>query len=108
MSCITAKVTRASEPCDVKIDKTEGIGVVVMAAVSAITAAVTFVSSLIVKATHIDGGVNTEIALERGINVEVGIICTVKLSDEIEMWWCEGWTALWNNKLKILWRGESV
>lgn len=105
MSCITAKVTRASEPCDVKIDKTEGIGVVVMAAVSAITAAVTFVSSLIVKATSVPG-VNTEVALEERVNVEVGIICTVKLSDEIEMWWCEGWTALWNNKLKILWQGE--
>lgn len=106
MSCITAKVTRASEPCDVQVNKTEGIGVVVMAVISAVTAAVTFVSSLIVKATHIDGEMNTEVALERGINVEVGIICTVKLSDEIEMWWCEGWKALWNNSKKILWRTE--
>lgn len=106
MSCITTKVTRASEPCDIQVNKTEGIGVVVMAAVSAITAAVTFVSSLIIKATHIDGGVNTEVALEKRINVEVGIIYTVKLSEEIEMWWCEGWKALWNNNLKILWREE--
>ena len=45
MSCISAKVTRASEPCDVQVSKTEGIGVVVMAVISAVTAAVTFVSS---------------------------------------------------------------
>lgn len=105
MSCISAKVTRASEPCEVQVSKTEGIGVVVMAVISAVTAAVTFVSSLIVKAARIDE-VNTEVALERGINVEVGIICTVPISDELEMWWCEGWKALWNNSKKILWRTE--
>ena len=76
-----------------------------MAVISAVTAAVTFVSSLIVKATSIPG-VNTEVALEKRVNVEVGIICTVKLSDEREMWWCEGWKALWNNSKKILWRTE--
>lgn len=103
MSCISAKVTRASEPCDVQISKTEGIGVVVMAVISAVTAAVTFVSSLIVKITSVPG-VNTEVALEERVNVEIGIICTVKLSDELEMWWCDGWKALWNNNLKILWR----
>lgn len=108
MSCISAKVTRASEPCDVQVSKTEGIGVVVMAVISAVTAAVTLVSSLIVKATYVNSGLNTEVALEERVNVEVGIICTVKLSDEIEMWWCDGWKALWNNKLKILWRGEEV
>lgn len=105
MSCISAKVTTASEPCDVQVNKTEGIGVVVMAVISAITAAVTFVSSLIVKATSVPR-VNTEVALEERVNVEVGIICTVKLSDELEMWWCEGWKALWNNSKKILWRTE--
>ena len=106
MSCISAKVTRASEPCDVQVSKTEGIGVVVMAVISAVTAAVTFVSSLIVKATSVPGA-NTEVALEERVNVEVGIICTVKLSDELEMWWCDGWKALWNNNLKILWRKEE-
>jgi hypothetical protein len=105
MSCITAKVTRASEPCDVQVSKTEGIGVVVMAVISAVTAAVTFVSSLIVKATTVPR-INTEVALEERVNVEIGIICTVKLSDELEMWWCDGWKALWNNKLKILWQEE--
>lgn len=107
MSCISAKVTKASEPCDVQVSKTEGIEVVVMAVISAVTAAVTFVSSLIVKATTIPG-VNTEVALKERVNVEVGIICTVQLSDELEMWWCDGWKALWNNKLKILWQEESV
>ena len=106
MSCISAKVTRASESCDIQVSKTEGIGVVVMAVISAVTAAVTFVSSLIVKATSVPG-VNTEVALGERVNVEIGIICTVKLSDEIEMWWCDGWKALWNNNLKILWRGEE-
>jgi len=105
MSCISAKVTRASEPCDVQVSKTEGIGVVVTAVISAVTAAVTFVSSLIIKATSVPG-VNTEVALEEKVNVEIGIICTVKLSDELEMWWCEGWKALWNNSKKILWRTE--
>lgn len=105
MSCITAKVTRASEPCDVQVSKTEGIGVVVMAVISAVTAAVTFISTLVVKATSVPG-VSTEVALEERVNVEVGIICTVQLSEEIEMWWCEGWKALWNNSKKILWRTE--
>ena len=105
MSCISAKVTRASDPCDVQVSKTEGIGVVVMAVISAVTAAVTFASSLIVKATTIPG-VSTEVALEERVNVEVGIICTVKLSEELEMWWCDGWKALWNNSLKILWQTE--
>ena len=105
MSCITAKVTRASEPCDVQVSKTEGLGVVVMAVISAVTAAVTFVSSLIVKVTSVPG-VNTEVALEERVNVEVGIICTVQLSEELEMWWCDGWKALWNNSKKILWRTE--
>lgn len=105
MSCISAKVTRASEPCDVQVSKTEGIGVVVIAVISAVTAAVTFVSSLIVKATSVPE-VNTEVALEERVNVEVGIICTVQLSNELEMWWCDGWKALWNNSKKILWRTE--
>ena len=103
MSCIIAKVTRASEPCDVQVSKTEGIGVVVMAVISAVTAAVTFVSSLIVKATSIPG-VNAEVALEERVNVEVGIICTVQLSDELEMWWCDGWRILWNNRLNMIWQ----
>jgi len=105
MSCISAKVTRASEPCDVQVSKTEGIEVVVMAVISAVTAAVTFVSSLVVKATSVPE-VNTEVALEERVNVEVGIICTVQLSEELEMWWCDGWKALWNNSKKILWRTE--
>lgn len=77
-----------------------------MAAVSAVTAAVTFVSSLIVKATYENSGLTTKVALEERVNVEVGIICTVKLSNELEMWWCDGWKALWNNSKKILWRTE--
>lgn len=76
-----------------------------MAVISAVTAAVTFVSSLIVKAASVPG-VNTEVALEERVNVEVGIICTVQLSEELEMWWCDGWKALWNNSKKILWRTE--
>lgn len=106
MSCISAKVTRASEPCDVQVSKTEGIGVVVTAVISAVTAAVTLVSSLIVKATYLNSGLTTEAALEKRVNVEVGLICTVQLSEELEMWWCDGWQALWNNSKKILWRTE--
>ena len=92
MSCITAKVTRASEPCDVKVDKTEGIGVVVMAAVSAITAAVTFADSVIVRVIHHPSQTRVTVACtESRPTVNVGLVCTVAVADGLELWWTDTW-----------------
>lgn len=46
--------------------------------------------------------------MKRQPTVNVGLVYTTTISDELEVWWCDGWKALWNNNLKILWRGESV
>ena len=106
MSCISTKVTMASEPCNVQVSKDKGIEVIVSDIMSTITAAVTFVSSLIVKATYIDSGINTAVVLENGVDVEVGIICTVQISDELEIWWTDNWKALWDNGKRMLWQQE--
>ena len=45
-------------------------------------------------------------ALKRQPTVNVGLVYTTTVSDDLEVWWCEGWKALWNNKLKILWQEE--
>lgn len=106
MGCIGANVIRASESCNVEVNKTTGIKAAVISVITAITAAVTFVSSLVVRVTHEPTNISVAVTTEDKVKVEVGLICTVAVSDELEMWWCDGWKALWNNRLKILWRQE--
>ena len=51
--------------------------------------------------------VNASVTHTRNIHASVGLICTVALSNDTEMWFCDGWKALWNNRKKILWPEES-
>lgn len=41
-------------------------------------------------------------------SVNVGIVYTTIVTDDLEVWWCDGWKMLWNNKTKVLWPEESV
>ena len=38
--------------------------------------------------------------------VNVGIVYTSVVTDDLEVWWCDGWKMLWNNKTKVLWPEE--
>lgn len=38
--------------------------------------------------------------------VNVGIVYTTVVTDDLEVWWCDGWKMLWNAKTKVLWPEE--
>lgn len=38
--------------------------------------------------------------------VNVGIVYTTVVTDDLELWWCDGWKMLWNAKTKVLWPEE--
>ena len=40
--------------------------------------------------------------------VNVGLVYTTTISDDLEVWWCDQWRMLWNKKTKVLWPEESV
>jgi hypothetical protein len=94
MGCINAKVSRIFEACNVSIRP--------IIAVFAVT--VTFVSSMIVKVTHQDTNMKVTVTSEERPIVNVGLVCTVSVSEDIEMWWCDGWRILWNNRLNMIWQ----
>lgn len=43
---------------------------------------------------------------KRQPTVNVGMVYTTTISDDLEVWWCDGWKMLWNNKTKVLWPEE--
>lgn len=45
-------------------------------------------------------------ALKGHPTVNVGIVYTSVVTDDLEVWWCDGWKMLWNNKTKVLWPEE--
>ena len=47
-------------------------------------------------------------ALKGQPTVNVGLVYTTTVSDDLEVWWCDQWRMLWNNKTKVLWPEESV
>ena len=106
MGCISAKVTRASEPCDLNVTKTGRLRVVISNVFTLVTAAVTFVSTMIVNITRTPSQVTVNVSLKERPVVNVGLVCTVAVSDGVEMWWCYGWKALWDNRKRILWQQE--
>lgn len=38
--------------------------------------------------------------------VTVGMVYTTAASEGLEMWWTDGWKALWDNGKRILWQTE--
>lgn len=40
--------------------------------------------------------------------VNVGMVYTSTISDDLEVWWCDQWKMLWNKNTKVLWPEESV
>ena len=95
MGCINTKVSRVSEACNSYIRPIITVFAVI----------ITFVSSMVVKITHhsTNMGVAITTAEERPV-VNVGLVCTVSVSEDIEMWWCDGWRILWNNRLNMIWQ----
>ena len=98
MSCISAKVKRASKCC-----KTAVTSIIALC-----TFAITHISSTIVKITRQHQHLNVAIGSENRPIVNIGLVCTVSVSEELEMWWCDGWRILWNNRLNMIWQeGEQ-
>ena len=106
MGCISAKVERIVESPKVAVTKEGACEVEITGIVSAIKAFVTYLHSLIVSITCDRTPLNVEVSHTNNMNVSVSLVCSVSISDDVEMWWCDGWKALWNNKLKILWQEE--
>lgn len=107
MGCISAKVERITESPKVAVTKEGACEVEITGIVSAIKAFVTYLHSLIVSITCNRTPLNVEVSHTNNMNVSVSLVCSVSISDDVEMWWCDGWKALWNNNLKILWRKEE-
>ena len=45
-------------------------------------------------------------ALKGQPTVNVGIVYPTVVTDDLEVWWCDGWKMLWNAKTKVLWPEE--
>ena len=108
MGCISWQVTRIDSNPKVTITKDGNCEVGISRIFSAVKAFVTYIRILWISISYTRTPMNVEVSYDRNINVSVGLVCSISISDEVEMWWCDGWKALWNNNLKILWRGESV
>ena len=95
MGCINTKVSRVFKACNSSVRPIIAVFAVI----------ITFVFSMVVKVTHhsTDMGVAITTAEERPV-VNVGLVCTVSVSEDIEMWWCDGWRILWNNRLNMIWQ----
>ena len=106
MGCISAKVERITESPKVAITKEGACEVEIIGIVSAIKTFVTYLHSLIVSIMCDRTPLNVEVSYTNNMDVSVSLVCSVSISDDVEMWWCEGWKALWNNSKKILWRTE--
>ena len=104
MGCVSAKVTRTGY-CDLRVAKTGKPKVVINNVFTLITAAITFVSTTVVNITH-NSQMTVNVTPKAKPIVNVGLVCTVNLADGLELWWCDGWKALWNNRKRILWRQE--
>lgn len=73
-------------------------------------------------AAHVSAGINNkavitigykpistvDAAMKRQPTVNVGLVYTTTVSDDLEVWWCDQWRMLWNKNLKVLWPKESV
>lgn len=44
--------------------------------------------------------------MKRQPTVNVGLVYTTTVTDELELWWCDQWRMLWNKNLKVLWPEE--
>ena len=106
MGCVSAKVTRASEHCNLKITKTGRPKVVISNVFTLITTIVTFISSTVVNITHRPSNMTVNVSTKERPTVNIGLVCTINVSDGVELWWCDGWKALWNNRKRILWQQE--
>lgn len=94
MGCINAKVSRIFKACSASIRPI----------ITIFAVAVTFVSSIVVKVTHHDTNMRVTVTSEERLVVNVGLVCTVSVSEDIEIWWCDGWRILWNNRLNMIWQ----
>lgn len=44
--------------------------------------------------------------LETQPTVNVGMVYTTTVTDDLEMWWCDSWRVLWNKNTKVIWPEE--
>ena len=74
MGCISARVTRVSEPCDLNVTKTGRLRVVISNVFTLVTAAITFVSTMIVNITRTPSQVAVNVSPKERPVVNVGMV----------------------------------
>lgn len=106
MGCISGKVSKITDSSQATVTKSGLCKVEITAIDSVIKAFITYIRKMIAKVSCERPLVGAEVSYSRKLHAQVGLICTTTISEDIEMWWCDGWRVLWNNKLRTLWRGE--
>lgn len=47
-----------------------------------------------------------ETCMKKQPTVNIGLVYTSFITNDVEMWWCDNWKVLWNNKTRTLWQEE--
>lgn len=50
--------------------------------------------------------ITVKTCLETQPTVNVSMVYTFTVTDELEMWWCDSWRVLWNKNTKVIWPEE--
>ena len=117
MSCITLQANRLetdiklkvnnSNKCSIKVNKFLHSIFKINTILSIINGRIKLINDKpLVKATNLSTLILLKTKTNTKISVNAEIVCSTSISDDLEMWWCNGWKVLWNNKIKALWPEE--
>ena len=62
-----------------------------------------YTNNCLVKLIYLPYILSLKTTLNNKISVSAGLVCTASIGNDLELWWCDGWKMLWNNKIKALW-----
>ena len=117
MSCITLQTNRLrsnielkvnnSNKCSIKVNKFLHSIFKINAILSIINGRIKLINDKpLVKATNLFTPILLKTNTNTKISVNTEIVCSTSIGDDLEIWWCNGWKMLWNNKIKVLWPEE--
>ena len=106
MGCVSAVIKRVDSIPRVTITKDDNPFVSISRTASPSTTSVTYTKDISVSVTYIKIPINVSITHAESVNVNIELVCSASPLPGLEMWWCDGWSILWDNRLRILWQQD--
>ena len=113
MGCINVQVTslktninvkaNSNDKCIVKVNNLLHSIVKINGIIHNINLKTKYTNNCLVKLIYLPYILSLKTTLNNKISVSAGLVCTASIRNDLELWWCDGWKMLWNNKIKALW-----